>query len=523
MGVENAVYIIALFIASVITGALALHASRGCAKTGVRAFMCLIAAITVYSLGYAFELSSTTLTEMLFWSKIEYIGISVLPAFWIIMAVQYVGKDRWLTRPVVFALFVIPAITFILHCTDSYHHLYYSAASVNTDGPFPLLSITKGPFYWVHTSYINLSLLCGNILFLQKRLQTATVFRRQITVMLTGSLIPWAVFIIYLSGKGPRDLDLVPFGFAFAGLIFAWGLFRYGLFDLAPIARDFVFEGMRDGVMVLDEQNRIIDFNPAAQKIVQNLSVNDIGNSAEEVLKHYPELENKISSNEFGQAELKITQGGQLSYYNFRLWPVKNRRNRLIGKTVVLTNTTEQVLLLDKMRILANFDNLTKIFNRSYFLELSQEELSRAKRYQLPVSIIIMDIDHFKWVNDTYGHKAGDLALQTVAGVCKEALRANDLFGRYGGEEFVVFLPVTSPEMALSVAERLRKNVSCSPVLLDNYKINVTASFGVFGVENAEGVELDDLLKNADHALYKAKSLGRNCVMLAGVSTTPSP
>ena len=170
-----------------------------------------------------------------------------------------------------------------------------------------------------------------------------------------------------------------------------------------------------------------------------------------------------------------------------------------------------------------DFDNLTKIFNRSYFLELSQEELSRAKRYKLPVSIIIMDIDHFKRVNDTYGHKAGDLALQTVVGVCKEALRAHDLFGRYGGEEFVVFLPETPPEMALSVAERLRKNVSCSPALLDNYKINVTASFGVFGVENAEGVELDDLLKNADHALYKAKSLGRNCVMLAGVSTTPSP
>jgi len=125
-----------------------------------------------------------------------------------------------------------------------------------------------------------------------------------------------------------------------------------------------------------------------------------------------------------------------------------------------------------------------------------------------------MDIDHFKKINDTYGHKAGDYTLKTVVDACRKCLREHDIFGRYGGEELTIFLPETSAEVALEVVEHLREKIAGTRLSLDHAEVAVTASFGVAGVERAGDVELDDLLKKADQALYRAKEAGRNRVVL---------
>ena len=515
MSQENAVYIVALIIAGGINGLLAIHAYLHRIKSGATCFACLMLTTVVYAFGYAAEIAQTTLPAMLFWLKVEYIGIAPLPALWIIVAIQYVGRVRWLTRSVIAALFFIPVITLILHYTNNYHHLFYRTVSINTNSPFPLISFTKGPWYWVHIAYINLSLLFGNILYLITWLRSAQSYRRQIAVILVGSLAPWAAFLIYLAGKSPWGLDLSPFGFALVGPFYVLGLFRYQLFNLAPIARDIVFEVMSDGVLVLDEQNRIVDFNPSAQKIVQSLSLNNVGHRAEDVLKNYPALLTQLSSNTYEQIESKIAQGGESHYYNFRFSPIMNRQNILIGKTVVMNNITEQVLLLAKLRMLATTDYLTNIYNRSHFLDMSLNEIYRAKQLGHPVSVILLDIDHFKHVNDTYGHKAGDIAIKAVVDACRNVLRATDIFGRYGGEEFAVFLPETVSDVAVELAEHMRKKIAETVISVDNAKISVTASFGVVGTEKAVNVGMDELLKIADKAMYRAKDAGRNCVVLA--------
>jgi diguanylate cyclase (GGDEF)-like protein len=128
--------------------------------------------------------------------------------------------------------------------------------------------------------------------------------------------------------------------------------------------------------------------------------------------------------------------------------------------------------------------------------------------------VFLMDLDNFKQINDTYGHKAGDTVIKTVAGVCNNSLRVTDIFGRYGGEEFMAFLPETPSEKAFQVAERLRQNIAGTRIDLDNNSIYVTASIGVACVEKAGNIGLDELLKNADEALYEAKKAGRNCVRL---------
>lgn len=160
---------------------------------------------------------------------------------------------------------------------------------------------------------------------------------------------------------------------------------------------------------------------------------------------------------------------------------------------------------------LANIDPLTKSLTRRQFLGIAESEFRRFQRYQRPLSIMILDADHFKKINDTYGHHAGDLALRSLSLVAMEQKRAQDTFGRLGGEEFGLLLPETPLDKAVIVAERIRLVWEASPVNLDGKLIRSTMSIGV-----AEAVpsdqNIEDLLRRADRMLYRAKEYGRNRV-----------
>jgi len=158
---------------------------------------------------------------------------------------------------------------------------------------------------------------------------------------------------------------------------------------------------------------------------------------------------------------------------------------------------------------LANIDPLTKSLTRRQFMNIAESEFRRYARYRRPLSILILDADRFKEINDTYGHHAGDLALRSLSLVAMEQKRAQDTFGRLGGEEFALLMPETPLEKAVVVAERIRQTWDISPVNLDGELIHSTMSIGVAEV-NSEDQSLEDLLRRADRMLYKAKDAGRN-------------
>ncbi|MBE9542341.1 MAG: GGDEF domain-containing protein, partial [Proteobacteria bacterium] len=138
----------------------------------------------------------------------------------------------------------------------------------------------------------------------------------------------------------------------------------------------------------------------------------------------------------------------------------------------------------------------------------------RAKRYNLQLSVILADIDHFKAVNDNYGHLAGDYSLKKIAECLKDSLRESDSAARYGGEEFAFILPETGPDGAFIVAERLRKDIDSIRIDYEGEKISTTMSFGIASFDPANDISKTDLIKKADHALYQAKKAGRNkCCM----------
>jgi diguanylate cyclase (GGDEF)-like protein len=165
--------------------------------------------------------------------------------------------------------------------------------------------------------------------------------------------------------------------------------------------------------------------------------------------------------------------------------------------------------LYRNMELLAITDGLTQLINHKHFQEQLAKELERTNRYKRPMALLLMDIDHFKTFNDTYGHPVGDLVLREIAQCIKQALRANDVAARYGGEEFTVIIPDNGPEGALAAAERIRKRVEQRVIMSGQTQLRITISVGCASFP-AHAATQQELIDNADKALYYSKETGRN-------------
>ncbi|NJB66927.1 diguanylate cyclase (GGDEF)-like protein [Desulfobaculum xiamenense] len=172
----------------------------------------------------------------------------------------------------------------------------------------------------------------------------------------------------------------------------------------------------------------------------------------------------------------------------------------------------KNALLYREVKIRADHDGLTRIYNRQYFDERLVDELKRARRYSQDISLLLLDIDHFKAVNDTYGHQAGDAVLKDVGALLLETLRSTDFPARYGGEEFAVILPHTCETKAWNLAERLRQKIARMLFAADGKNFTITTSIGVASIPPGAFKKNVDILRQADRALYLAKASGRNMV-----------
>ena len=176
----------------------------------------------------------------------------------------------------------------------------------------------------------------------------------------------------------------------------------------------------------------------------------------------------------------------------------------------LLNQVQSQSECLEQLKQQVGLDSMTQLYNHDRFMEILHQEISRATRYKTPLSIIIADVDHFKSVNDFFGHQAGDYALKCVSSHLKKLLRDSDHIARYGGEEFGIILPMTTLKKAIQSAERLRKSIESEKIVYREKSISVTMSFGIALLENNRQIDVEGLIKMADEALYDAKNTGRN-------------
>lgn len=276
------------------------------------------------------------------------------------------------------------------------------------------------------------------------------------------------------------------------------------------------FDTVPDMIMILDSGMRVVRINKAMSDRLGVQPHEVVGSLCHELCHgtdEPPEFCPACRSLEDGaMTSAEITEnrlGGSLL---ISVTPTYGPDGQIAGFVHVARDITEQKRLENDLRKMATTDSLTGLFNRRHFWELSERELARARRAPHPVSVLMIDLDHFKSVNDRYGHEVGDRVLKHVAELGIMNLREIDIMGRIGGEEFVVLLPNTRLSEAMMVAERLREAVSHKETLTDRGPVSINISVGV--TETGEAMEdLETLLKQADDALYAAKQQGRNRVV----------
>lgn len=271
-------------------------------------------------------------------------------------------------------------------------------------------------------------------------------------------------------------------------------------------------------MLMIDPHSRIIvDANTAAAQfygyplaVLIGLSVEKINAKPESEMHQQRQLVLQGKSNQF-------VVDHQLANGEVRTVNVLTSTIRIKGKPLffsILHDVTEQKQLQQELERQAHLDYLTGLSNRGSFMHHAEIELARAIRYDNKLCIFMMDIDHFKQVNDNYGHQTGDLVLKKLAEICKEVLREVDIIGRVGGEEFAILLPETSEDEGAEVAERLRVAIEKARVPLDRgLPVLFHVSIGVASLLSRDD-NLDVLLAKADKALYEAKSAGRNRIQV---------
>ncbi len=623
----------------------------------------LLTAIGIYAIGYSLELTSTTLNEMLLAIRLEYLGVVQIAPLWMGMAFYYANQMEWIKPQRLIVFWIIPLIVLIAVFTNGYHHLYYTSVSLDQTGPFPTLRFERGPIYWFHIVYVYFVFATATLLLARQYLLPHVLYRRQATVMMGSSLFVIIVTGLHFAGITPLpNIDINPFAMIISSSVIGWGILNLRLIELTPVARETLFETLIDGVLVLDDQNRLVDFNPSAGRYL-NLPADAVG---QPLTKYLPAETRPIFENYKSEGTYQEISVGQndVRYFEVFYDLLAERKNRPAGSLIVfheitkrkeaeahlqqtltryrmladnsndviwtvdldgrytyispaierlrgyapeevLQQTLEEAfcpgsqpllknnlrsaldaarngfpdppqyleieqpcknggtiwteittrLMLDEngtptgfmgvsrdigerkrmqdqgeiayeklraqmeeinalqvqLREQAIRDSLTSCYNRRYLDETIEREIARAGREGYPISLLMVDIDQFKKVNDTYGHPAGDAVLTAMGKLLRHRTRAGDIICRYGGEEFLMVLPNMVLEDALPRADGCRIDLMELETPYEGTKVKITVSIGVASFPT-HGSTAAQVIQTADRALYLAKNSGRNCV-----------
>ena len=644
----------------------------------------LFVSISIWSINYSLEVIFTDYATKVFWLKFEYVGIVCVPVFWLLFCLRYANIHKPKTFRFFLLFSIIPVITLVLVYTNSYHHLIWQNITLVDLYGLKLLQLDYGTWFWIHALYSHLLYFAGMYFLIQHYFKTPKNLRIQARFIIMAGLIPGISNILYLSDNNPLPLvDLTSLSFAVSGTLIVWVLFYHRFLDIIPIARDTIIDNMRDGIIVVDLKDRIVDINPAAEKII-NYSFKDVlGQPTTQILT---EISDWISLSKESKTPVKVLnvgEGKNKKIFVLNLTPLSDADDHLIGHTIVFHNNTEshnlhtnlknqtdrlavlyeigkaitstleiddlldliykqlsQVIssdayfvaiylpedhLLD-IRILidrgkrypaekinandgisswivknrkplliqdlreeintlsvkpimigekkltrswlgvpmqieddligllavasyqpnvfdemdqllleqiaqqavlsiqnarihaevtrqAKLDSLTGASNHNHFIERLYEDAESALTTRTPLSMIMLDIDHFKLYNDTYGHVVGDQVLILTVQAIQSHIKKTDTVGRWGGEEFGVILPKTTISQAKIVANRIRHTLSEMPLFNVEGKTipKPTISQGIATLPDHTS-DVDELVIIADRALYRAKDKGRDQV-----------
>ncbi len=495
----------------------------------------MLALLAVWTFSYAMITLSPSLVAKHFWLKVENLAIVSVPVLWFFFTLQYTALDKWLTRPIMILFWVIPLVTLSLLFSERWLHLYYSFTQPVSEAGGPLV-IGRGPWYLVQLIQSYLLDLIGIILLTRRFSQFRNIYRRQAITLLGAILIPALVNLFYQ--LAPRfvpsiaiSIDLTPLSFTVTAALLGAGIFGWRLFDLMPITRHRVLDYIPEMVVVVDPHDRVLDANKTAQEWLGKTLDEIVGKDPIEIFHGWTQLINRFLTANETREEIQIP-GDPPRTFELTVSALYNQSGGLEGRVIVAHDITYHKWLENDMKYaneslknqLAEIeqlradleeqairDPLTNVYNRRYMAEFLDKEIARAEREKTPVSLVIMDMDNFKQFNDSYGHRCGDVILESFANFLLEHTRRGDVVCRYGGEEFVILMPNAPLEIGYERAETWRQDFSETPIDYEGMKFSATFSAGVATFPQ-HGLTGDSILQAADKALYRSKNGGRNQV-----------
>jgi len=466
----------------------------------------------VYAFGYGLELASNSLDMKIFYNHIQYLAIPFIAVTWIYIANKF-HQSNYQPKVWKYMILLIVPVFVMVSVQLTYFtpvDWYYTSEFIDNSHQLgsqtlPVLVLTKGPLYYISTCY-NL-LLTGYVIY-----RYGITYKKSLGIHKNQAL---SLMIISIGGflasgstlfsKQTYGLDYSFYLIVFIGYYIIYAMFKYELFDLKPSAHFATFEWASEPVFVLNDTYELISWNKAAEE-------SDIQQS--QLIYHMPLDDMFFSKELIMSVRDNVPHSFKIGnrHYVLETIALKNKRGYKNGYLLKFNDMTNYIERIEKLDYQASYDELTKILNRRAFIEEAQYYFSQQEKERRPYAMMMIDLDDFKHVNDTYGHYYGDLVLEETAHIIKELLPEDSLFGRYGGEEFLVLLKNSTTQDAMTVAETMRAEVSSHDFSYNRNHISIQISIGVCSGEHCVYNDVYSHVRCADQALYESKRQGKNRV-----------
>lgn len=465
----------------------------------------------IYVFGYTCELVSDVVSQKIFYNHFQHIGLVLIIPVWYLISLQYANvQSKWLKLK--YLVFVIPVIALIGNFTHMSNHFYYQSyiPSNNNSGLFVIL-YEKGILYYIFNAFQSIMAIFSALNYYNVYKEATGRLKKQSCILMGLSIIGFFLAASYIFSRYTSSFDKGAVLVGFSAFILLITLFKYEVFDLLPLAYVKVFESNGNPIIILDDSKSIVKCNAAAIKVFGDKLKNHT--VITEVFNDEPELLNTLASNK--NSIIKRTVDGKQMYFSAKLDKLDIRKDDVFneyGYLLTFTNETEHINEVHMLENAAYVDPLTGVYNRRFFFEKANQALKDAKSGELIFSLIMIDVDKFKDINDSFGHISGDFVLKKVCSVIQSHLTCKDIVARYGGEEFIILLPDSDFDTSMKVAERICRSIQQKHFKHGEEKIEVTVSLGVytprFPLSGSE--EFEHFIAAVDHCLYHAKKDGRN-------------
>jgi diguanylate cyclase (GGDEF)-like protein len=468
----------------------------------LRFFTLLILVSCIYALGFLLQHLSFNLSELLQGGRVQYLGAVFVSPMLLFFIMDFCGVKQKLWFNV--STLIIPVITVILVFTYPFNGIYFGESSFTAD-PIPLIVFSGSIFRTIYFIYSYSIMLAAFILCIVYRSKRDTLFKKHSMYIIIAMSIPMFGNLLTAFLK-LFPIDLTSAFASIMGTIIAYTLLFTGIFQIAPLAREEIVENMQDGFILIDPDGRFLDANLAAKRLFPQLKYATTGLPMVDMGTSLWDSDGQLAQ------EFSVETESGTKHYRVSADDVIHEGRSICTCVTIYDNTSVRNLMVEITQ-LAEHDGLTNLLNRRSFCRDAEKKCDEILRYGGKAFLMMVDIDCFKKVNDTYGHLAGDEVLRSVSKTLSQRFRRTDMVCRYGGEEFCVFLVSSIREKVVEIAEECRRQVESLSIPFDDKTIRVTISIGIAEFPTATKQTLTTLISCADAALYEAKSSGRNCVV----------